>query len=87
VTNATIPESTLKKKCNSICYHAVRESVAMGESLVLPATAHTTAGLQPVFEALLLGLAHVVSTCASQTNKARASSQTKRIASAESLTK
>jgi hypothetical protein len=32
VTNTTIPESTLKKKCNSICYHAVRESVAMGES-------------------------------------------------------
>ncbi len=23
----------LKKKSNSICYHAVRESVAMGESL------------------------------------------------------
>jgi hypothetical protein len=33
VTNATIPES-LKKKCNSICYHAVQESVAMGESLI-----------------------------------------------------
>ncbi len=34
VTNATIPESILKKKCNSICYHAVQESVAMGESLI-----------------------------------------------------
>ena len=34
VTNATIPESTLKKKCNSICYHAVQESVAMGKSLI-----------------------------------------------------
>jgi hypothetical protein len=34
VTNATMPELTLKKKCNSICYHAVRESVAMGESLI-----------------------------------------------------
>jgi hypothetical protein len=34
VTNSTIPESTLKKKCNSICYHAVQESVAMGESLI-----------------------------------------------------
>ncbi len=34
VTNSTIPESTLKKICNSICYHAVRESVAMGESLI-----------------------------------------------------
>ena len=29
VTNLTKPESTLKKKCNSICYHAVRESLAM----------------------------------------------------------
>jgi hypothetical protein len=34
VTNSTIPESTLKKKCNSICYHVVGESVAMGESLI-----------------------------------------------------
>jgi hypothetical protein len=34
VTNSTRPESTLKKKCNSICYHAVQESVAMGESLI-----------------------------------------------------
>jgi hypothetical protein len=34
VTNTTIPESTLKKKCNSICYHAVQESVAMDESLI-----------------------------------------------------
>ena len=35
VTNSTKPESTLKKKCNSICYHAVRESVAMGESMMI----------------------------------------------------
>ncbi len=34
VTNLTISELTLKKKCNFICYHAVRESVAMGESLI-----------------------------------------------------
>ncbi len=34
VTNSTIPELTLKKKCNSICYHGVQESVAMGESLI-----------------------------------------------------
>eukprot|EP00970_Alexandrium_tamarense_P000866 scaffold100_cov154-Alexandrium_tamarense.AAC.7 len=34
VTNSSKPESQLKKKCNSICYHAVRESVAMGETLV-----------------------------------------------------
>ena len=31
---ATSFESTLKKKCNSICYHAVLESVVMGESLI-----------------------------------------------------
>ena len=34
VINSTRPKSTLKKKCNSICYHAVQESVAMGESLI-----------------------------------------------------
>jgi hypothetical protein len=33
VTNSTIHELILKKKRNSICYHAVQESVAMGESL------------------------------------------------------
>ncbi len=34
VTNSTIPELTLKKKCDSICYHVVQESVVMGESLI-----------------------------------------------------
>jgi hypothetical protein len=34
IYNASRPESTLKKKSNEICYHFVRESVAMGESLV-----------------------------------------------------
>ena len=34
IHNTQRPESTLKKKSNSLCYHAVRESVAMGESLV-----------------------------------------------------
>lgn len=34
VTNSSKPESTLKKKSNSVCYHAVREAVAMGEALV-----------------------------------------------------
>ena len=33
IHNTQRPESTLKKKANAICYHAVRESVAMGESL------------------------------------------------------
>ena len=34
VNNTSKPESILKKKRNSVCYHAVYESVAMGESLV-----------------------------------------------------
>jgi hypothetical protein len=34
VHNTTKPESTLKKKSNEICYHACRESITMGESLV-----------------------------------------------------
>ena len=33
IHNTQRPESTLKKKSNSICYHACQESVAMGESL------------------------------------------------------
>ena len=34
VTNNTQkPESVLKKKSNSICYHAIREAVAIGEIL------------------------------------------------------
>ena len=33
IHNNQRPESMLKMKSNSICYHAVRESVAMGESL------------------------------------------------------
>jgi hypothetical protein len=32
--NTQWPESVLKKKSISICYHAVRESAAMGESLI-----------------------------------------------------
>ncbi len=35
VTNSSGPESTLKKKSNSICYHAILESVAMGETLLM----------------------------------------------------
>ena len=33
IYNTSRPESTLKKKINPICYHAVRESVASGECL------------------------------------------------------
>ena len=34
VHNTSRPESVLRKKSNSVCYDAVLESVAMGESLV-----------------------------------------------------
>ena len=33
IHNTQFPEAQLKKKPNSICYHAVREAVAMGELL------------------------------------------------------
>ena len=33
IYNTSQPESTLNKKNNSICYHAVREAVASGECL------------------------------------------------------
>ena len=33
INNAQKPESVLRKKSNSICYHAVRKAVAMGELL------------------------------------------------------
>ena len=33
IYNISRPESTLKKKINSICYHAVREAVASGKCL------------------------------------------------------
>ena len=36
IHNTQNPESTLDKKSDSICYHVMRESVAMGESI----TAH-----------------------------------------------
>jgi hypothetical protein len=34
VYNTQRPESVLKKKSNSNCYHAVRESAATGESII-----------------------------------------------------
>ena len=43
IHNTQSPESTLKKKSHSICYHALRESVAMGECL----TAHVPTKLNP----------------------------------------
>ena len=40
IQNTQLPESVLKKKANAICYHAIREAVAMGECLLgrFPAT-------------------------------------------------
>ncbi len=33
IKNTSKPKSTLNKKSDAVCYHAVRESVAMGENL------------------------------------------------------
>jgi len=33
IHNTQKPESVLRKKSNQLCYHAVREAVAMGECL------------------------------------------------------
>jgi hypothetical protein len=43
IHNTQKPESTLKKKSNSICYHFCREAVAMGEVL----TAHVRSEVNP----------------------------------------
>ena len=40
IHNTQRPESTLKKKSNSICYHAIREAVAMGECLIAHISTH-----------------------------------------------
>jgi hypothetical protein len=40
IHNTQRPESMLKKKSNSVCYHAMRESVAMGESLTGHVSTH-----------------------------------------------
>ena len=40
IHNTQRPESTLKKKSNSICYHAVREMVAMGECVTGHVSTH-----------------------------------------------
>ncbi|KAI2495421.1 hypothetical protein MHU86_19096 [Fragilaria crotonensis] len=40
IHNTQRPESTLKKKSNSVCYHAVREAVAMGECITAHISTH-----------------------------------------------
>ncbi len=47
VTNSTIPESTLKRKHNSIAYHKVREAVAAG--IIRIAKEHTDTNLADLF--------------------------------------
>ena len=53
VTNVSKPESMLRKKSNAICYHAVREAVAMGEALIshIP----TQSNLADLFTKVLYG--------------------------------
>ena len=53
VTIVSKPESTLRKKSNLICYHAVREAVAMGEALV--AHIPTKKNLADLFTKVLYG--------------------------------
>ncbi len=43
IKNTSKPESTLNKKSNAFCHHAVRESVTMGETL----TAHIPGAENP----------------------------------------
>ena len=40
IHNTQHPESTLKKKSNFVCYHAMRESVTKGESLTGHVSTH-----------------------------------------------
>ena len=51
--NSSKPELTLKKKSNSVCYHAVREAVVMGEALV--AHIGTAYNLADLFTNVLYG--------------------------------
>jgi hypothetical protein len=53
VANVSRLESTLRKKSNSICYHAVREAVAMGKALV--AHIPTKKNLADLFTKVLYG--------------------------------
>jgi hypothetical protein len=55
LTNTNKSELTLKKKSDSICYHAVHEAVAMGEALV--AHIPTKKNLADLFTKVLYGQA------------------------------
>ena len=56
VTNTSKPESTLRKKSNAICNHAVHEAVAMGEALV--AHIPTQKNLADLFTKVVYGSHH-----------------------------
>lgn len=57
--NTTLPESTLKKKSNSIAYHIVREGVATGEWLTGYEPSDTTMSDQ-LTKPLLVGQGELV---------------------------
>jgi len=46
IHNTQRPESTLKKKSNSICYHAIRVAVAMDECLTGHLSTHENPGAE-----------------------------------------
>ena len=51
VYNTSRPESVLRKKSNSVCYHALNKSVVIGESLVghIPSKDNVTDLMTKVF--------------------------------------
>ena len=55
IHNTSKPESQLKKKSDSICYHAVRESVASGESESLTTHISTHNNLSDLLIKVLYG--------------------------------
>ena len=54
IFNTFRPESVLRKKSNSICYHAIRESVAMGK--ILTAHVRSEDNLADLLTKVLFGL-------------------------------
>jgi hypothetical protein len=51
VKNASVPESTLKKKHNAIAYHRVREAIAAGTIRI--SKEHTSTNVADIFTKLL----------------------------------
>ena len=59
IDNTSKPESTLKKKSNSICFHAVRKAIAMGEAL----TAHIRSEGNPADLATKVCMVQSIDSC------------------------